>query len=51
MKVCSVNIGMPDKECYNVLLEIKILKASSVAAKAKEFINISLDEDNMQLSG
>jgi hypothetical protein len=49
MQVCSDKIGMPYRARYKVLLAMKMSKASSVA-KAKERIELSLDEDNVQLS-
>jgi hypothetical protein len=49
MKVCSAKIGMPYRARYKVLVTMKTSKASSVA-KAKEHIDLSLDEDNVQLA-
>jgi hypothetical protein len=49
MKVCSAKIGMPYRARYKVLVTMKTSKASSVA-KAKERIDLSLDEDNVQLA-
>jgi hypothetical protein len=49
MKVCSSKIGMPYRARYKVMLTMKMSKASSVA-KSKERIDMSLDEDNVQLA-
>jgi hypothetical protein len=49
MKVCSAKIVMPYRARYKVLLTMKMSKAS-LAAKAKERIDLSLDEDNVQLA-
>jgi hypothetical protein len=49
VKVCSANIGMPYRAQYKVLVTMKTAKASSVA-KAKKRIDLSLDEDNVQLA-
>jgi hypothetical protein len=49
MKVCSAKIGMSYRARYKVMLVMKMSKASS-AAKAKERIDLSLDEDNVQLA-
>jgi hypothetical protein len=47
--VCSAKIGIPYRARYKVLLAMKMSKAIS-AAKAKERIDLSLDEDNVQLA-
>jgi hypothetical protein len=49
MKVCSAKIGMPYRARNKVLLTMQTSKAISVA-KAKERIDLSLDEDNLQLA-
>jgi hypothetical protein len=49
VKVCSAKIGMPYRSRYKVLVTMKTPKASSVA-KAKERVDLSLDEDNVQLA-
>jgi hypothetical protein len=49
MKVCSAKIGMPYRARYKVLLTMNMPKASS-EAKAKEHVDLSLDEDNVQLA-
>jgi hypothetical protein len=49
MSVCSVNIGMPYRARCKVLLAMKMSKASS-AVIAKERIELSIDEDNVQLA-
>jgi hypothetical protein len=49
MKVCSAKIGMPYRAHYKVLLAMKMSHANS-AAKAKERIDLSLDEDSVQFA-